>query len=110
MPRRQSYLNVYQTGKLTVVSFVSAEHLDQIVVSECRAEIADLIKMYSCEVLAFDLTSVKLVPSGMLGMLASLGRLGVQVLVFNPSDEIREVLEITRLDSLLQVQHVEVKV
>jgi anti-sigma B factor antagonist len=110
MPRQQSYLNVYQTGKLTVVSFVSAEHLDQIVVSECRAEIADLIKIYSCEVLAFDLTSVKLVPSGMLGMLASLGRLGVQVLVFNPSDEIREVLEITRLDSLLQVQHVEVKV
>jgi anti-sigma B factor antagonist len=107
MPRRQSYLNVYESGKLTVVSFVSAELLDQIVVSECRAEIAELIKEHLCEVLAFDLTGVKLVPSGMLGMLASLGRLGVQVLIFNPSDEIREVLEITRLDSLLQVQKVD---
>jgi anti-sigma B factor antagonist len=108
MPRRHSYLNVYQTGKLTVVSFVSAELLDQIIVSECRAEIAELIKQHACEVLAFDLTGVKLVPSGMLGMLASLGRLGVQVLIYNPSDEIREVLEITRLDSLLQVQQVDV--
>jgi len=108
MPRPTSYLNVYQTGKLTVVSFVSADHLDQIVVSDCRTEIAELIKANGCEVLAFDLTGVKLVPSGMLGMLASLGRLGVQVLIFNPSEEIREVLEITRLDSLLQVQKVDV--
>ena len=107
MPRRANYLNVYQSGKLTVVSFVSAELLDQIIVSECRAEIGELIKEHNCEVLAFDLTGVKLVPSGMLGMLASLGRLGVQVLVYNPSDEIREVLEITRLDSLLQVQKVD---
>jgi hypothetical protein len=30
------------------------------------------------------------------------------VLVYNPSDDIREVLEITRLDSLLQVQRVDV--
>ncbi len=108
MTRRAKYLNVYQTGKLTVVSFVSAELLDQIVVSECRAEIAELIQQNACETLAFDLTGVKLVPSGMLGMLASLGRLGVQVLIFNPSDDIREVLEITRLDSLLQVQKVDV--
>ncbi|HXY37937.1 MAG TPA: STAS domain-containing protein [Planctomycetaceae bacterium] len=108
MARRQGYLNIYQTGKLTVVSFVSADHMDQIIVSECRSEIAELIKQHECEVLAFDLTGVKLVPSGMLGMLASLGRLGVQVLIFNPSDEIREVLEITRLDSLLQVQKVDV--
>jgi anti-sigma B factor antagonist len=107
MPRKQTYLNVYYPGKLTVVGFVSADHLDQIIVSECRAEIAELIKENQCEVLAFDLTNVKLVPSGMLGMLASLGRLGVQVMVFNPSDEIREVLEITRLDSLLQVRKVD---
>jgi anti-anti-sigma regulatory factor len=51
---------------------------------------------------------VKLVPSGMLGMLASLGRLGVEVFVFNPSEEIREVLEITRLDSVLQVRNVDI--
>jgi anti-anti-sigma factor len=108
MARRQAYLKVYQRGKLTVVGFVSADLLDQIVVSECREEIAELIREHTCEVLAFDLTEVKLVPSGMLGMLASLGRLGVQIYLFNPSEEIREVLEITRLDTLLQVQQVDV--
>ena len=36
MPSRRGSLNVYKTGKLTVVSFVSADLLDQIVVSECR--------------------------------------------------------------------------
>jgi anti-sigma B factor antagonist len=108
MAPRGRFLNVYQAGKLTVVSFVSAELLDQVVVSECREEIAELINENHCEVLAFDLTGVKLVPSGMLGMLASLGRLGVEVFVFNPSEEIREVLEITRLDTVLQVRDVDI--
>ena len=67
-----------------------------------------MIREHSCEVLGFDLTGVKLVPSGMLGMLASLGRLGVEVYLFNPSDEIREVLAITRLDTVLQIQKVDI--
>jgi anti-sigma B factor antagonist len=108
MPAKRGFLHVYQTGKLTVVSFVSAELLDQVVVSECREEIAELIKEHKCEALAFDLTGVKLVPSGMLGMLASLGRLGVEVFVFNPCDDIREVLEITRLDTILQIRNVQI--
>jgi anti-sigma B factor antagonist len=108
MAQRRGFLNVYQAGKLTVVSFGSADVLDQIVVSECREEIAELIKQYHCEVVGFDLTGVKLVPSGMLGMLASLGRLGVEVYLFNPSEEIREVLEITRLDTVLQIQTVDI--
>ena len=37
MPSKRGFLNVYQTGKLTVVSFVSAELLDQVVVSERAA-------------------------------------------------------------------------
>ncbi len=108
MARRQKYLRVYQAGKLTVVSFGSVAMLDQVVVSDCREEISELIRQHSCEVLAFDLTGVKLVPSGMLGMLASLGRLGVEIYLFNPSDEIREVLEITRLDTVLQVHKADV--
>src|ERR1700685_1028853 len=108
MAHRQEYLKVYQRGKLTGVGVVRPDWLDQVVVSDCREEIARLIQDNKCEVLAFDLTGVKLVPSGMLGMLASLGRLGVQILVYNPSDEIRDVLEITRLDTVLQVHKVDV--
>ena len=108
MAARQQYLKLYQPGKLTVVGFKNVKSLDQVVVSDCREEIAELIKAHHCEVLAFDLTGVRLVPSGMLGMLASLGRLGVEVYLFNPADEIREVLEITRLDTVLHVHNVDV--
>jgi anti-anti-sigma factor len=108
MAPRKGYLKIYEAGKLTVVGFGSHEILDQIVVSDCRDEIANIIAQSGCQTLAFDLTGVKLIPSGMLGMLSSLGRLGVQVCLFNPSDEIREVLEITRLDSILQVHSVAV--
>ncbi len=108
MSRKKAYLTVYQAGKLTVAGFGDLDNLDQIVVTDCREEIAALIRQHGCEVLAFDLTGIRLVPSGMLGMLASLGRLGVQVYVYNPSDEIREVLEITRLDAVLQIKMVDV--
>ncbi len=107
MPSRQRYLKVYQAGKLTVVAFVRADLVEQVVVSDCREEIAELVREHGTEVLAFDLTGVQLLPSGMLGMLASLGRLGVEVMLFNPCDEIREVLEITRLDTVLQIHRAE---
>jgi anti-anti-sigma factor len=103
MPQRPGYLRVYQPGTLTVVGFGDQEILDQVIVSECGEEIAEIVKTNQCKTLAFDLTGVKLIPSGMLGMLSTLPRLGVQVMLFNPSEEIREVLEITRLNSLLQV-------
>ena len=108
MPERQNTLRVYHAGKLTVVSFGSVDMLDKIVVSDCREEITELIREHEAEVLAFDLTGVKLVPSGMLGMLASLGRMGIEIYLFNPSNEIRDVLEITRLNTVLQIQQVDV--
>ena len=52
---------------------------------------------------AFDLTGVRLVPSGLLGLLASLKKLGIEVHLYNPSNDVREVLEITRLDKLFKI-------
>jgi len=100
-------LEVYKAGKLTVVGFGGEQNLDYVGVPECRDEITQLVEQHKCTVLAFDLTGVKLLPSGMLGLLASLRDLGVEVNVYNPSDDIREVLEITKLDQLIQVHRVE---
>jgi anti-anti-sigma regulatory factor len=58
--------------------------------------------------MAFDLTRVRLVPSGLLGLLASIRKQGVEVHLYNPSDDIREVLEITKLDEVLQMHTVDV--
>lgn len=103
------YLQVYRGGPLTVVGFGGQEVLDHISIPECRVEISSLVENHHCRDLAFDLTGVKLLPSGMLGLLASLRDLGVVVHVYNPSDDIREVLEITKLDQLIQVHSVDVQ-
>ena len=102
-------LEVYEAGKLTVVGFGGRDILEQINIAECREQIAGLVERCQCETLAFDLSGVRLIPSGMLGLLASLRDLGVEIQVFNPSDDVREVLEITKLDAIISVQEVDVQ-
>ncbi|MFN0056304.1 MAG: STAS domain-containing protein [Planctomycetales bacterium] len=103
MPTHHDVLRVYETGPLTVVGFGGAEFLDQIDLSECRQEIVELLALHDCKILAFDLTGVRYVPSGMLGLLASLRRMGIKVHLYNPSDDVREVLSITSLDQVFEV-------
>jgi len=100
-------LEVYQPGELTVIGFGGREILDDLNLAECRDDLLELIREHDCRVLAFDLTGVRLIPSGLLGLLASIRRLDVEVQLYNVSDDIREVLEITKLDQLLELHEVE---
>jgi anti-sigma B factor antagonist len=103
-----SQLEVYDAGELTVVGFGGREVLDRLSLADCRTELMDLIQEYKCHTLAFDLTGVKLIPSGLLGMLCSIRRQGIEVHLYNPSQDVREVLEITKLDGLLEMHEVAV--
>jgi anti-sigma B factor antagonist len=105
-----SSLEVYQAGKLTVIGFGGREVLDNLNVAECRDELVGLIREHHCSVLAFDLTRVRLIPSGLLGLLASSRKQGVEVHLYNPSADIREVLEITKLDQVLQLHDLELAI
>ena len=100
-------LEVYHPGELTVIGFGGREILDDLNLAECRDDLVELIRDYGCKTLAFDLTGVKLIPSGLLGLLASIRRLNVEVQLYNVCDDIREVLEITKLDQVLQLHEVE---
>lgn len=100
-------LHVYQTGELTVVGFGGREILDQIDLTQCRSEIVALVEKNQCKTLAFDLFGVKLIPSGMLGLLASLRRMNVEVHLYNPSPDIEEVLQVTRLNEVMPVHHID---
>lgn len=108
MAVQHSPIEVYQAGELTVLGFGGESVLDHIDLAECRTEIAGLVREYGCRNLAFDLTGVRLMPSGMLGLLASLRQLGVEVHLYNASDDVREVLELTRLDQMMHLHKVEV--
>ena len=103
-----SELQVYEAGELTVIGFAGAEVLDDVNLAQCRDEIAELIRTHNCTILAFDLTGVRFIPSGLLGVLATIKRQGVEVHLYNASDDIREVMEITKLDKVFQLHKVAV--
>ena len=76
-----------------------------------RAAISDLLVANNSDTVAFDLTGVQLVPSGMLGLLVSLKQLnGLEpvVQVFNPCEDVQEVLRITKLNTMIEVHEVDV--
>ena len=103
-----SQLEVYQAGQLTVVGFGGREVLDRLSLAECRTELLGLIHEHQCQTLAFDLTGIRLIPSGLLGMLCSVAQQGIDVHLYNPSQDVREVLEITNLNSIFEVHEVDI--
>ena len=107
MALRHDTIDVYRSGPITVVGFGDRNVLD-LNVTACQGELNDLLRETNCHALAVDLTGVRLLASGMLGLLASVQRRGVRVLLFNPSDDLTEVLEITKLERMLEVQRIEV--
>lgn len=101
-------LSVYKPGPLTVVGFGGQEVLDQVNIAVCRTEIMKLVESNKTETLAFDLTGVKLIPSGLLGLLASLRNQGVKIQLYNPSEDVMDVLQVTHLDRVLEVLQVKI--
>ncbi|MFQ5734850.1 MAG: STAS domain-containing protein, partial [Planctomycetaceae bacterium] len=107
MTEEPAVLEVYQTGPLTVVGFGGRQLIHDISIAPVHDEILKLVQDNACQDLAFDLTGVRFIPSGLLGILASLRKRDVQVHVYNPSDDVRDVLETTGLNKLIQLHEVD---
>lgn len=99
-------LKIYQTGELTVVGFGGQDVPDEVCIAAYREQLFQLIKDHKCKVLAFDLTGVTLIPSGMLGVLTSLRSKVERLELYNPSVDVREVLHMTRLETLFDIKEV----
>jgi anti-anti-sigma factor len=106
MTGEHQLLHIYEEGPVSVIGFAGRDVLDDVNVSVCRDEMMALVDRTHCQTLAVDLTGVKLVPSGLLGLLASIRRRGVDVHIYNPSPDVREVLAVTNLDRLMPVHNV----
>ncbi len=96
-------LKVSQNGEVTVISFGGREVLDQINIAACRDQITDIVKQNQTKTLAFEMTGVRLIPSGMLGLLASLRDKVAKIQILNPSEDVRDVLEVTKLNQIFEV-------
>ena len=102
-------LKVYQTGELTVVGFGGRDVPDEVCISSYREQLFRMVEEYKCKVLAFDLTGVTLIPSGMLGVLTSLRKQVDRIELYNPSADVREVLQMTRLEQLFDIKEVAIE-
>ena len=101
-------ISVYAAGEVTVVGFGDHAHMDFINLTDCQQELLALIRQNKVRTLAFDLSKITMVPSGMLGMIASMHKLVKKVLVFNPCEEIRDIFEITKLGNIVKICYVEI--
>ena len=107
---KDGILKVYSVGKTTVLGFGGEDVPSEFNAAHYRAAIADLLKANNCSTVAFDVTGVRLIPSGMLGLLASLRKtndLSLTVQLFNPSADIEEVLQITKLSTMIETHHID---
>ena len=102
-------LEVYATGELTVVGFHGVDMIEGMNISQIKDELVELLKANQCKVLAFDMTGVKLIPSGMIGLLANLRKKGLDVHLYNPSRDIQDVMQITKLNELLHIHEIDIE-
>ena len=93
---------LYRHGDLTVIGWSGAGEIDADP-AEFQHEAADLVKGADASVLAIDLGGLERYPPGLLGGLSSLVRRGVRVLLFDPTEDVRDVLRVSHLDHLLGV-------
>lgn len=107
MVEQSRRLQVYEAGKVTVVGFGGEEILDNVNIAECRDDLLTLVRDYNAEVIAFDLTGVRLIPSGLLGLMASFRKMNLTIQAFNPSPEIREVFAMTKFDQLIEIRELD---
>jgi anti-sigma B factor antagonist len=98
-----SRLQVLETGPVVVIGFGGSDLPPEHVLGRYLGEIGELIDATGCHELAFEMTGVTMVPSGFLGLIASITKRGVAVSVRHPSADVREVLDLTHFDQIIQI-------
>jgi anti-anti-sigma factor len=100
-------LQVFAAGETTIVGFHARDALEDVSVADCRDDLIALFEEHGTQVICFELSRIRLIPSGMLGLLASLRQMDLDVRVLNPSDDVRDVLSVTNFDKLITIEEVE---
>ncbi|HET6425224.1 MAG TPA: anti-sigma factor antagonist [Planctomycetaceae bacterium] len=103
----QSELEVYQAGELTVLGFGGHDIPRDFNLTGQRDAVLNLVRRHRCTALALDLTSVQSAPRGLTGLLRCLLQEGLEVHLFNAASDIREMLELAKLDSFLHLHDIE---
>ena len=96
--------HVYKTGRMTVIGFEGRHLENPLHADTVREQLMHMVKHHDCEILVVDLMNLGVVSSWILGVLAAIQQSGTDVELYHPSDEIRQILDITKLNQLLHVR------
>jgi anti-anti-sigma factor len=103
MQRISDVFQVQEKGSLTVIAVNPDGVADFSRVEQCRNELIPFLKEVGCRVVRFDLGNIPFLASGVLGLLVSLRKTGVEIQFKNASEHVLDVLHVTRLDELIEV-------
>ena len=96
-------LTFVKDGHRAIVGFNSTAVPDEVCIAAYRNQLVQYVQDQQCQGLAFQLQGIRILPSGMLGLLVSLKKRNLEVELLNPSKDVVEVLRITRLLPLFKV-------
>ena len=98
-------LKVFTKGELSVVTFEDKGFLGrQSFIGDAGAHLDEIVEKHHTKVLVFDLAEITGLPSDMLGVLVGLQHRGIEIRLFNVTDEVKLILETTRLNDLFDVR------
>jgi anti-anti-sigma factor len=103
MSRISDVFQVHETGRLTVVRVNPEGVADFERFEQCCDLLIPVLKNAACVVVRFDIEGIPFLASGVLGLLVSIRKAGVEIQIQNASEHVRDVLIVTRLDQLVEV-------
>jgi anti-sigma B factor antagonist len=98
-----SRLQVLETGPVVVIGFGGRDLPPEHALGRYLGELGELIDSTGCRELAFEMQGINMIPSGFLGVIASVAKRGVAISVRHPSTDVREVLELTHFDRIIKI-------
>jgi anti-sigma B factor antagonist len=104
VPTLPSRLQVIATEPVLVIGFGGSDLPPEHTLGRYLGEIGELLDRTGCHDLAFEMEGVVMVPSGFLGVIASITKRGVAVSVRHPSADVRDVLELTHFDQIIKIE------
>lgn len=98
-------LKLFTKGELTIVTFEDKGFLaQQTFIGEATEHLDTIVKEHQSKVLVIDLEGITALPSDMLGVLVGLQHRGIQIRLFNITDDVRVILETTNLNQVFDIR------
>lgn len=98
-------LKIKQDGATACVAFNLEVVQNDLCLANYRTQILRFLQEFGCNRFSLDVSGLPFLPSGLLGLLASVKTRGYEVEIVNPSEEMCEALRTTMLDSIIAVRY-----